>query len=141
MKSLNWFGRLRIGTRVYAGFAFTLALSVALGLTGMSGMQAIHTSIGDLFRVTDQSIFVLDTKGGFAEMRRLADNGFRTDDPALLAAARSEIARLRNGVAGYQASDDVGRAARQSVADSLARYAGDFETAAKLGQDRSKIIA
>jgi methyl-accepting chemotaxis protein len=141
MKSLGLFARFKIGTRVYAGFAITLALLVVLGAIGVLGLRTIGSSVEDLVRVSDQAMFTITTDYDNAETRRLVYSYTKTEDSKQLTAARAVMAKMSEQYAGYKASDDKGRAAIKKLTDSLTRYGSDFETVVKLADDRRKLIA
>jgi methyl-accepting chemotaxis protein len=138
--NMNFLGRLKIGIRVYVGFALTLLLLAALGVTSLLGFRNVDDAFGRLVTVNDQTVFVMDIGGDFGDLRRAAYVFVKTDSEETAATARKIIAGMRAKLAAYQASDEQGKAAAKAVSDSVERYSADFEKAVDLAHQRAKII-
>jgi methyl-accepting chemotaxis protein len=137
---MNFLGRLKIGVRVYAGFALTLFLLAALGLTSVFGLRNVAEAFDRLIAVNEQTMFVMDIGGSFSDLRRFAYVYVKTDSEETAAAAQSIIAAMKAKLAADKTTDEQGRAAMNGVTDNVERYSADFDKAVKLGQERAKII-
>jgi methyl-accepting chemotaxis protein len=138
--NMNFLGRLKIGVRVYVGFALTLLLLAAIGVTSVLGFRNVDDAFGRLVTVNEQTIFVMDIGGDFGDLRRAVYVFVKTDSEEVAANARKIIADMRAKLAAYQANDEQGKAAAKAVSDSIERYSADFDKAVDLAQRRAKII-
>jgi methyl-accepting chemotaxis protein len=69
-KLLNLNSRVKIGVRIFSGFALVLALLVGVGALGYLGLTSTQTGLADYERVTANTAGVLEIDRHFAELRR-----------------------------------------------------------------------
>jgi methyl-accepting chemotaxis protein len=141
MSLFAFFGRLRIGTRVYAGFGITLVLLAAIGVTSVVGLKSSGTAFDRFATTSDATVVALELDKGFIELRRFAYLAATTGDEKAHAAAAAVIGRMRGTFASYKGIDAKATAALQEISQNLDRYAVDYEKAVSLGQERNKMIA
>jgi HAMP domain-containing protein len=69
-KLLNLNSRVKIGVRIFSGFALVLALLVGVGALGYLGLTSTQTGLADYERVAGNTTGVLEIDRDFTELRR-----------------------------------------------------------------------
>jgi methyl-accepting chemotaxis protein len=141
MSFLSVFGRLRIGTRVYAGFGITLVLLAAVGATSMLGLKSVGTSFDRFASTNDAAVAGLELDKAFIELRRLAYLSATTGNEAAHTAAKTTIDKIGDILGNYPVLDAKAKVALNDIAQNLDRYKVDYEKAVKLQSDRNKMIS
>jgi methyl-accepting chemotaxis protein len=132
LKVFSLFARLRIGTRVYAGFAVTLALLATIGGLGVYSLESVKSTLLAFSQISDSNVDIADLNALNLALRRDAYAFARTGDEQALAGARASIKRLRASLATTIAgsSGDI-RSRLSTIARMVETHATDFEAGVK----------
>ena len=138
MKILFAFSRLKIGTRVYAGFGLILLLVAALGALGIFSLRQTQSTVSELARISDSAMTSLKMDTDVSALRASADLYLFTGNEAQLTQARTLGSDLRRQaeIRSQEIRSAERRAKIQTAAKDLARYAQDLETVVKLRTTR-----
>ena len=142
MTSITLFARLRIGTRIYAGFAVILLLLAALGTLGVVSLKSIEGSLFGFARVSDGTVKTVEIDGGFVRLHRNVFIYAATGNAQALADARRNADELGKNIAAtatVMASDR--KALLEGVGKTVAEYAANIESAAKERAGRDAALA
>jgi methyl-accepting chemotaxis protein len=137
MKKFDLFTRLRIGTRVYAGFAVTLALLAALGGLGVYSLDSVKSTLLAFSRISDSNVDIAELNAINLSLRRDAYAFAVNGDEQTLERARGDIARLQEAFGrSIAARSDDTKDRLQAIAGMVDAYAADFEAGVKKRQAR-----
>jgi methyl-accepting chemotaxis protein len=132
MKSTSIFARLKIGTRVYAGFSLTLALLAALGGVGVVSLTGADTSFDRYALVTANTVNVAGFDRDFATVRRTAYAYAVAGQDQMRRLALDNISKVQQEIAAalttLRAED---RTRMEGVARLVDGYAANFEAGIK----------
>jgi methyl-accepting chemotaxis protein len=129
MKLPDLASSLRIGTRVYAGFAISLVLSAALGSLGIVGLNNAKTTLLSFAQISDANVRIAEVNALNLGLRRSSYAYAVTGDEQALGQSRDTIVQLKNSLAalvGNSASE-----ARDRLAGAVRlvdEYATTFES-------------
>ncbi|HIJ63788.1 MAG TPA: methyl-accepting chemotaxis protein, partial [Rhodospirillaceae bacterium] len=87
--------KLKIGTRVFAGFGVTLALLVAIALIGVFGLKSGEDKFTSYSQIAGVAVIGLDIGGDVSDVRRFVREFAHTNDEKAIGPARKAIAALR----------------------------------------------
>ena len=142
MKSLNFFARLRIGGRIYAGFVVCLALLAMLGALGVYSFQSIEASHTYFAKISRNSLNISRIERDFVGLRRNVTLYTLTGDQKLATRATELIGQIRKDMA--QVAEEISIPARKvefvGSAKIVDEYWSSFENAVKLRAAREKLI-
>jgi methyl-accepting chemotaxis protein len=137
MRFLSLFTRLRIGTRVYAGFSVTLVLVAALGGLGIYGLQSVKSTLLAFSQISDGNTNIAELNALNLGLRRNAYAFAMTGDAQALTDVRAGLTGLREAFTRSIAehTGDV-KDRLQKIAAMVDSYANDFEAGVKKREAR-----
>jgi methyl-accepting chemotaxis protein len=139
---LDLINRLRIGTRVYLGFAVTLLLVAVLGTMAVGSLKTTETSFNSFAVTSDNTVKATQIEGEFIALRRAVFVYATNGSDAILAQARELVTTIRKHITGT--ADGLAIAERktklQEIGQAVDRYSADFDNAVKLRIAREKLI-
>jgi len=139
MKPLGLFARFKIGTRVYAGFAITLALLAALGSFGAFAMRDADSTFDFFNLISNNTTKSAEIDAGFGTVRRTAFTYAVTGKEQPLTQARDNISRVQQNIVDIVKVMSVERKTMmESVGKLVDAYAANFEIGVKERVARDK---
>ncbi|MDQ2084810.1 hypothetical protein RA307_31915, partial [Xanthobacteraceae bacterium Astr-EGSB] len=128
MKFFSLLSRLRIGTRIYAGFSVTLVLVAALGGLGIYSLQGVKSTLLAFSQISDGNTDIAELNALNLGLRRNAYAFAMTGDVQALADVRTSLTSLREAFtrAGAENTGDV-KDRLQKIAAMVENYANNFE--------------
>ena len=128
--SLSQFARLRIGTRIYAGFAIILVLLAVLGALGVISFKGTETSFFGFAGISDNAIKVTEIDREFTGLRGDVLNYAATGNAQVLGRARENASELKKNIAAAAGVLAAERRARlEAIGKAVDGYLADFDTA------------
>ena len=143
MTTLRLLTQLRIGTRIYAGFAITLALLAVLGVLGVSSLTSTGRSFDTFATISDNTAKVVSIDRNFVGLRRNVFTYAFSGSEQALARAKEVGAQLKADIATALAAVIIPerKAKLQAIGNGIEQYAANFEAAVKLRLAREKVFA
>ena len=141
MKSLNLFARLRIGGRIYFGFAVCLALVGLLGALGVYSFRTIEASHSYYARISKNSLAIARSERDIVGLRRNVTVFTLTGERGVFNRAQDLVAKIRKDMEQIAAgiSNPARKAEFQEIAKTVDEYWSLFERAVKMRADREKL--
>ena len=137
MKISSLLSRLRIGTRIYAGFSVTLVLLAALGGLGFYSLDNVKSTLVAFSGISDSNVEIAELNAINLGLRRNAYAFAVNGEEQSLAAARGDIVRLKEALANSIADRSDGTGARlRTIAGMVDTYAANLEEGVKKRQAR-----
>ncbi|MDQ2084812.1 hypothetical protein RA307_31925, partial [Xanthobacteraceae bacterium Astr-EGSB] len=132
MKIFSLLSRLRIGTRIYAGFCVTLVLLAALGGLGIYSLDKVKSTLLAFSGISDSNVEIAELNAINLGLRRQVYAFAVNGDEETLSEARGDIARLQEAFEKSIAdhSDDT-KVRLQEIAKTFDAYASTFEEGVK----------
>jgi methyl-accepting chemotaxis protein len=134
--------RLKIGARVYAGFALVLLLAAALGAVGVMSLQKAGTLFHDYEVISDNTVGSVSVDRSFAGLRRQVVAYTTTGNEEALKAAREYAGSLPKEITQLTALLTIPdrKTRMESIGAEVSKYIAGFERAVTLYQDQQKAI-
>jgi methyl-accepting chemotaxis protein len=135
--------RLRIGTRVYAGFGLILLLTAALGGLGVITLKELGRTFHEYETISDNAVRAAQIDRNFVGLRRNVVRYTATGEEAALKRARElgtetlprEIRALTDRLI-----IEGNKSKMEAIGAGIAKYAADFEKVVVLYQEQRKAV-
>ncbi|WP_109119747.1 HAMP domain-containing methyl-accepting chemotaxis protein [Azospirillum sp. TSO22-1] len=128
---------LKVGTRVYAGFALVLALILVTSALGVRALQSARNDVGRMAREAAETVNTLDLDGDIGRISRHAREFALTGEEKRIGEVRTGLNAAQGKVQKALDGIDEPESARamRDMADAFRRYREGFETL--VGQRRA----
>ncbi|HLN24670.1 MAG TPA: HAMP domain-containing methyl-accepting chemotaxis protein, partial [Patescibacteria group bacterium] len=133
----------RVSTRIYTGFACTLALLAVVATIGVAGMTGGGDKFSSYAQIAGVATLALDIGGDASDVRRNVRAYADTGDDTRIDPTRKAIAKLRARIDTGLASihNPERQAAVKAVAAAFEGYAGSFETLVEKKHQSKHLVA
>ncbi len=132
--------RLKIGTRLYAGFGLVLLLLAFVGSVGFNGLATSTHALNEYDRLTGNTLRILGIERNVVAFGREVVEYASTGDEAALKRARDLSEQIRADLEGVATQNDEQRALVQRLVDLETDYSGGLEKVAALRASRDQIL-
>jgi methyl-accepting chemotaxis protein len=134
---------LRVKTKINAGFGAVLALLVAAGGVGVSGLMTAADSQATYSSVSQNTLRVADTDGDFGDARRSVLLYVEHGDQKAADETRRLFAHVNTQLAEAEARSLSSERKKMlnDAAKGIAEYAAAFDTAVQMRATREKLLA
>jgi len=136
------FQNVKVGTRIYGGFAIVLGLLLVVALVGLMALRSGHSGMNTYAKVGDNGIRVATIKGDVAEMRRNAIIVAEKGDKAAIERIKQIQAELRKLLPAAIADtiNPTRLANLRSMQELFNEYSTDFERVAALQASKEQLV-
>ncbi len=135
--------RFSVGTRIYSGFGFVLALLLVVAWLGYNAATEGEGSLASYSSIAGNARRVTAIEGGVVEMRRNVYVFYDTGREENLERARNKLSELRAAIKTVigQTADSVRRANLEKIASGLEGYAANLEKAVTMRERRDTLTS
>ncbi|WP_448206053.1 methyl-accepting chemotaxis protein [Azospirillum sp. sgz302134] len=143
MQNASFTGRFKVGTRIYTGFLFVLALLVLVVVVGVRALSSTDAEFDRYVSISDNSLRVAELEAKVADMRRNVVSYSFTGDDATIDRVKEIMRGLDQELrVARDATLDPGRRANMDrMIQYFASYQANFNKLVDVRERRDRLVA